>query len=122
MASMRRVKTVGDDWLEVIRLDRLDWRVSDLRVDQADAGHLLGYIERVHRDRYELFWIIDPVRWSYVKSFAAAVEGFADGRMLAGATQDERDGFVVTTAPAPSRHALRSRATALVRRTVSWDR
>lgn len=64
--------------LEVIRLNRTDWRISDTASDLDDPRRLLGYVERLARDQYEVLWIAPPLGWSYVSSFGRALAALAD--------------------------------------------
>ena len=85
--------TPSPDWLEIIQLDRSDWRISDARLGSPDGDRLVGYIERLARDRYELLWMTDPLRWAYVDSFDAARTAFADSVRFTGMILSERDAF-----------------------------
>ena len=58
--------------LEVVRLSRTDWRVSERNVPE----QLLGYIERQRADRYEVLWMTDPMHWGYAGSFEEALAAF----------------------------------------------
>jgi hypothetical protein len=78
------------EWLEVIRLSRVDWRISDSRIDVDDSTRLLGYIERQFHDRYEVLWMTDPLRWAYVESFDAALAGFGESARFTVQTQADR--------------------------------
>lgn len=66
--------------LAIVRLGRAEWRVSDA----SDQGQLLGYVERLRTDRFELVWMSDPIRWGYTQTFDAALTAFADGDRFAG--------------------------------------
>lgn len=66
--------------LAIVRLGRAEWRVSDAAGD----GQLLGYIERLRADRFELVWMSDPIRWGYTDTFDAALSAFADGDRFVG--------------------------------------
>jgi hypothetical protein len=82
---MRHVTVTGGngaEWLEVVRLGKCDWRVTDSRIDLADGSRLLGYIELIGRFHYELLWTAVPLRWSYAESFAAAIGAFAEDTTL----------------------------------------
>jgi hypothetical protein len=87
----------GAEWLEVVRLGKFDWRVSDSRIDQADGSRRLGYIEQIGSFHYELLWITVPLRWAYVESFAAAVGSFANSTTFPAEMLAERDNAVVTS-------------------------
>lgn len=63
--------------LEVTRLDRTSWRVSDPSSVRQDADRLLGYIQCLERGRYEMLWMALPVGWAYVESFDEALAGIA---------------------------------------------
>jgi hypothetical protein len=91
---MRRLTLTGGkdaEWLEVVRLGKCDWRVSDSRVDKADGARLLGYIEQIGRFHYELLRITDPLRWAYVESLAAATAAFIDNTTFRNETFAERE-------------------------------
>jgi hypothetical protein len=78
-------------WLEVLRLSSTDWRVSDSRLAASDPDRLLGYVERFLRDRYEVLWIGEPMRWAYQVSFEAALDAFVGGERSSESSTDERD-------------------------------
>lgn len=80
--------TVG---LEVIRLDRTGWRISNSFIKDGVPGRLLGYIERLDRDRYEVLWIAAPISWAYVNSFELALAAVADRLQFNGIVEPERD-------------------------------
>ncbi len=80
--------TVG---LEVIRLDRTGWRISNSFIKDGVPGRLLGYIERLDRDRYEVLWIAAPISWAYVNSFELALAAVADRLQFSGIVEKERD-------------------------------
>ena len=77
---MKRQAVEVPDWLELFRLTRTDWRVSDARVEPSEPRRLIGYIERLDRDRYEALWIADPIGWAYVTTMSEAIAAFADRR------------------------------------------
>ena len=77
--------------LEVIRLDRTGWRISDPSIDDGGSGRLLGYIERLRSDRYEVLWLAAPISWAYVDSFEVALEAVADRPHFSGIIEPERD-------------------------------
>ena len=66
------------DWLEVVRIGRADWRVSDARREAGDTERLLGFVERLGRARFEVVWMSDPLRWAYVATLPAAVAALRD--------------------------------------------
>jgi hypothetical protein len=81
-------------WLEVRRLDRTDWRISDARLDVGSDDRLLGYVERLGRWRYEVLWVTAPFGWAYVKSLDLAVAAVADREHFVGVIRSERaEGF-----------------------------
>ena len=80
-----------DAGIEVIRLDRTAWRISNSSIDQGDSGRLLGYIERLANDRYEVLWLAAPVSWAYVDSFELALAAAADRPHFSGTIEPERD-------------------------------
>lgn len=64
--------------LEVIRLNHKEWRISDTTRDDGDPLRLLGYIERLARDQYEVLWLVPPLGWSYVNTYWRALTALAD--------------------------------------------
>lgn len=98
------------EWLEVIRLDRSDWRVSDLRAPVGDSARLLGYIEKVSARRFEIMWMGDRMKWGYVNSLAGALVGIALPEEFEGILESHRE------EPLPKGrallHRIRRRATA----------
>jgi hypothetical protein len=85
--------------IELVRLGRTEWRVSDA----SDPARLLGYIERQRGDRFEVVWMTDPMRWGYAASFDDAVVAFADSLRFIGEVFEQR-------APVVGRATSRSRA------------
>ena len=77
--------------IEVIRLDRTAWRVSNSFIDRGDPDRLLGYIERLHSGRYEVLWLAPPISWAYVDSFELALAAVADRPHFGGIVEPERD-------------------------------
>ena len=98
------------EWLEVVRLGRTDWRVSDSRVESADPGRLVGFIEKLPPGRFELVWITYPIRWGYTDTLSAALSGMAEGVRFDGAIT-ERDSSVSTSLSSPFRRIHRRAAT-----------
>lgn len=96
-------------WLEVVRLGRTDWRVSDSRIESADPSRLVGFIEKLSNSRFELVWMTYPVRWGYAHTLSAALGGMAEGARFAGATA-ERDPAVPMRAPTSFRRIRRRTA------------
>jgi len=77
--------------LEIIRLDRTGWRISNSSIDQGDPSRLLGYIERLDSDRYEVLWLAAPISWAYFDSFELALAAVTDRPHSSGTIQPERD-------------------------------
>ena len=77
--------------IEVIRLNRTAWRISNSFIDEGDPDRLLGYIERLESDRYEVLWLAAPVSWAYVDSFELALAAVADRPHFSGIIEPERD-------------------------------
>ena len=77
--------------IEVIRLNRTGWRISNSSVDQGDSCRLLGYIERLANDRYEVLWLAAPISWAYVDSFELALAAVTDRPHFSGIIEPERD-------------------------------
>jgi hypothetical protein len=88
---LARRRMENPDWLEVVRLGRREWRVSDLRVAPGDSTRLLGYVERVSPRRYEVMWMGDPMKWGYVDSLAGALVGIAEVGRFTGTHVARRD-------------------------------
>jgi hypothetical protein len=72
--------------LEVVRLGRTEWRISDT----SEPERLLGYIERQRPRRFEVLWMTDPMRWGYAESFGEALVAFGDSARFTGETFLER--------------------------------
>ena len=77
--------------IEVIRINRTAWRISNSSIDQGDSGRLLGYIERLANDRYEVLWLAAPISWAYVDSFELALAAVTDRPHFSGIIEPERD-------------------------------
>lgn len=75
--------------IEVIRLNRTNWRISKSSIDQSDSGRLLGYIERLDSDRYEALWLVAPMSWAYVESFELALAAVIDRPRFSGIIEPE---------------------------------
>lgn len=76
--------------VSVIRLDRGEWRVSDV----ANPDQVLGYIERQQSGRFEVMWMTDPIRWGCAESFDAALVAFGDSARFTGDVFDQRAAVV----------------------------
>ncbi|HEY5229697.1 MAG TPA: hypothetical protein VIJ11_02245, partial [Galbitalea sp.] len=63
----------------------------DSRRDPDDQGRLLGFIERLWPDRYEILWLTEPPRWGYVGSLKLALAAFDDTVAFAGSKSLFRD-------------------------------
>ena len=79
------------DWLEVTRIGKRDWRVSDTRREVGDSTRLLGFVERIRRDRFEVLWMTEPLRWAYLPSMSEAIEAFGDSLRFTGEQIPERE-------------------------------
>jgi len=77
--------------IEVIRLDRTAWRISNSFIDEGEPGRLLGYIERLNSDRYEVLWLTAPISWAYVESFELALAAVTDSTHFNGTIAPERE-------------------------------
>jgi hypothetical protein len=75
---------VAAEWLEILHTGKSDWRVCDSRLEADDPGHLLGFVERLGRDRYEILWLTEPPRWAYADSLKTALAAFDDSVAFAG--------------------------------------
>ena len=80
-----------DAGIEVIRLHRTAWRISNSFIDEGEPGRLLGYIERLENDRYEVLWLAAPISWAYVDSFELALAAVTDRPHFSGIIEPERD-------------------------------
>lgn len=83
-----------DSDLEVLRLARKEWRVSDTRFKDGEPDRLLGFIERLSRFHYEVQWVGHTPGWAYMRSFdlalaALASRGEFDGTILSGRLHGE---------------------------------
>jgi hypothetical protein len=93
--------------LEVVRLGRHDWRVSDNTLEQGDPARLLGFIERLKRGYFEVLWISDPPEWAYTVSLATAVAALAGADSFVGVRRVNRDQSVRTVPALPLRPTQR---------------
>jgi hypothetical protein len=94
---MKAIQRTPYPSLEVVRLGRAEWRVSEA----ADAGTLLGFVERQNGGRFEIVWMSDPIRWGYVDSFDAALAAMAEPEQFGDVLQ--------ARIPVPDRLARRLR-------------
>lgn len=76
--------------LDVFRIDGATWRVSDPSADMEDPRRILGYIERLSRNRYEVLWLA-PVAWAYVSTFDLAIQAITDRSLLGDAVRRHRE-------------------------------
>lgn len=83
---MKPRKRTEFESLDVVRLARGEWRVSDA----ADPDILLGFIERQAAGRFEVVWMTDPMRWGYADSFDAALVAFGDSVRFSGEVLPQR--------------------------------
>jgi hypothetical protein len=77
---MRSKQRASFPSLEVVKLGRTEWRISDA----AEPMRLLGFIERQRAGRFEVVWMSDPMRWGYADSFDAALLAFGDSARFTG--------------------------------------
>ena len=77
--------------LEIIRLNRTGWRISNSSIYENDPRRLLGYIERLETDRYEVLWLAAPISWAYVDSFELALAAIAERPQLSSIKEPERE-------------------------------
>jgi hypothetical protein len=78
--DMRAKQRSPFDSIDVRRLGRSEWRISDA----SDLERVLGFIERQASDRFEIVLMSDPVRWAYVESFESALLAFGDSGRFGG--------------------------------------
>jgi hypothetical protein len=105
---MSRASRAGiPDWLKIVRLDRVDWRVSDARLEVVGDNGLLGYIERIHAGRWEILWMADPLRWAYEDSFDSAIHAFSESVRFGGTILAERERWGIPRSANSSRRVLR---------------
>ena len=90
--------------LEVIRLDGSRWRISDSTEDEHDPHSVLGYVERLEHDKYEVLWLAAPVAWAFVASFEDALAAVADRAQFIGAIQPQRDPDIAASPALASSH------------------
>jgi hypothetical protein len=96
------------NWVEVVRVGRCDWRVSDSRIAVTDPGHVLGYVEKFSRSQFEVLWMTNPMRWGRVDNLAAAIANIAHGRSFGDTTTAER-GESIRQRPTLLPHRIRHR-------------
>jgi len=87
---LRRAQT-RVEWLEVVRLDHDNWKISDTRLAEDDSLRLLGFVERLHRLRFEITKLTDPISWAYVPSFGQALASFEETFDFDAILEVERD-------------------------------
>ncbi|GGL03204.1 hypothetical protein GCM10007382_23800 [Salinibacterium xinjiangense] len=90
--------------LEVIPLDGSRWRISDSMVNERDPCWLLGYVERLEHDKYEVLWLAAPVTWAFVASFEDALAAVADRTQVTGAIQAQHDPAIAASSTVVSSH------------------
>lgn len=86
---MTHVANIGDGTV-VVRLGRSDWQVVDAHALPSDPARLLGFIERLGRNRFEVLWMCEPPRWAYVESLRFAVDALVDTARFAGPVEFTR--------------------------------
>lgn len=84
--------------LEVTRVDRASWRISDSSIDERDPRRLLGFIERLERGRYEVLWLA-PIGWAYLGTFDLALAALGDRAHFSGPVMSEREALVPKISP-----------------------
>jgi hypothetical protein len=84
--SIKAARNQSVAGVELVRLGRTDWRVTDA----AHPDRLLGYIERQRSGRFEVMWMTDPIRWGYAASFDDALAAFGDSVLFAGEISERR--------------------------------
>lgn len=77
--------------LEVIRLDRSTWRISNAAVDPSDPARIMGFIERLERERFEVLLLVLPIGWAYVENFGQALLAFSDRERFRGVIEPQRE-------------------------------
>jgi hypothetical protein len=79
------------EWLEVIHIGKSEWRVSDSRHDVGSNGRVLGFVERLTGNRFEVLWMTEPPRWAYVGSLSEALAALTDYVGFTGPEASERE-------------------------------
>lgn len=77
--------------LEVIRLEHSSWQISNAAMDASDPTRIMGFIERLDEDRFEVRLLVSPIGWAYVENFGLAVVAFADRARFVGDVGPDRD-------------------------------
>lgn len=77
--------------LEVIRLDHSSWRISNSLIDPSDPARIMGFIERLERDRFEVLLLTPPTGWAYVDTFGLALSAFTNREHFEGEIEGQRD-------------------------------
>ncbi|NYF09015.1 hypothetical protein HDC94_000171 [Leifsonia sp. AK011] len=85
--------------LEVIRLDHSSWRISNSLIDPADHARIMGFIERLERDRFEVLLLTPPTGWAYVESFGLALSAFTNREHFQGEIEGQRDADIEPPEP-----------------------
>ena len=96
--------------LEVVRLDRTSWRISDSSIDASDPARIMGFIERLASDRFEVLLLVLPTGWAYVDTFGHALMAFSDRPRFEGQLEPQRDPDIEVPEP-PLFHRIKRRST-----------
>lgn len=94
--------------LEVVRIDRTSWRISSTPIEEGELPRLLGFVERLDRDRFEVLWLADHITWAYVTTFDEALAAVADPEGFGGSIETHRDPSIEPP-PEPWFHRIRRR-------------
>ena len=96
--------------LDVHKLDRRSWRVTDSSRTGSPETRIVGFIERLRSDRYEVLWLTPPIGWAYFASFDSALEALEDRETFLGTIEASRDPAVEAARPL-FRHRIVRRST-----------
>jgi len=64
--------------LEVVRLEHANWRISNSLLDAGEPTRVMGFIERLDHELFEVLLLVPPTGWAYVESFGHALAAFSD--------------------------------------------
>ena len=79
-------------------------------MDLSDPARIMGFIERLAHDRFEVLLMVAPTGWAYVDSFGYALVAFSDRSRFEGKLESQRDSDIEAPEP-PLFHRIKRRST-----------
>lgn len=61
----------------MVAISPTQWRVSDATKDESDGMALLGFVERINQNKFEVTTLGRPCDSTYLPSFKAALDSLA---------------------------------------------